>query len=168
VFRCPSDPKLDDLFTLDADDGSGPMLDLARANYVGMFGTKELEDCEGLGAQQCTSDGPLYHNSKTNFRDILDGLTSTILAGERSSRLGDSTWTGSVAGGEEGMARAMGVADHTPNHASSHLDDFGSHHPGGAQFLIGDGSVRFISENIALPVYQSLATRAGGEPIGNF
>jgi prepilin-type N-terminal cleavage/methylation domain-containing protein len=168
VFRCPSDPKIDDLFTLDAEDGSGPILDLARANYVGMFGTKELEDCEGLGSQQCTSDGPLYHNSKTNFRDLLDGLTSTILAGERSSRLGDSTWTGSVTGGEEAMARAMGVADHTPNHASSHLDDFGSHHPGGAQFVLGDGSVRFISENIALPVYQSLATRASGEPVGSF
>jgi prepilin-type N-terminal cleavage/methylation domain-containing protein len=168
IFRCSSDPKIEDLFTLDAEDGSGPILDLARANYVGMFGTKELEDCEGLGPQQCTSDGPLYHNSKTNFRDILDGLTSTILAGERSSRLGDSTWTGSVSGGEEAMARAMGVADHTPNHASSHLDDFGSHHAGGAQFVLGDGSVRFISENIALPVYQSLATRAGGEPAANF
>lgn len=168
VFRCPSDPKVDDLFTLDAEDGSGPLLDLARANYVGMFGTKELEDCEGLGPLQCQSDGPLYHNSKTNFRDILDGLTNTILAGERSSRLGDSTWTGSVSGGEEAFARVMGVADHTPNHTSSHLDDFGSHHSGGAQFLLGDGSVRFLSENIALPAYQSLSTRAGGESVGSF
>lgn len=123
VFRCPSDPKNEDVFTLYADDGSGPMLDLARANYVAMFGAKELEDCEGLGPRQCMSDGAMYHNSKTNFRDILDGLTSTILAGERSSRLGHSTWTGSVAGGEEALARAMGVADHTPNHTSSHLDD---------------------------------------------
>ena len=168
VFRCPSDPKSDDLFTLDAEDGSGPMLQLARANYVAMFGTQELHDCEGLGPQQCKSDGPLYHNSKTNFRDILDGLTSTILAGERSSRLGDSTWTGSVSGGEEAFVRVMGVADHTPNHTSSHLDDFGSHHPGGAQFVLGDGSVRFISENIALPIYQSLSTRAGKEPVGSF
>jgi prepilin-type N-terminal cleavage/methylation domain-containing protein/prepilin-type processing-associated H-X9-DG protein len=143
VFRCPSDPKLDDHFTLDAEDGSGPLLDLARASYVAMFGTLELEDCEGLGSQQCRSDGPFYHNSKTNFRDILDGLTSTILAGERSVRVGDSTWTGSVSGGEEAFARVMGIADHTPNHPHSHLDDFGSHHPGGAQFLLGDGSVRF-------------------------
>jgi prepilin-type N-terminal cleavage/methylation domain-containing protein/prepilin-type processing-associated H-X9-DG protein len=168
VFRCPSDPFREDLFMLDAEDGSGPMLDLARANYVGMFGTMELEDCEGLGSQQCKSDGPLYHNSKTNFRDILDGLTSTILAGERSSRVGHSTWTGAVSGGEEAFARVMGIADHTPNHPNSHLDDFGSYHPGGAQFLLGDGSVRFIAETIALPVYQSLATRAAGEPVGSF
>jgi prepilin-type processing-associated H-X9-DG protein len=144
------------------------LLDLARASYVAMFGTLELEDCEGLCSQQCRSDGPFYHNSKTNFRDILDGLTSTILAGERSVRVGDSTWTGSVSGGEEAFARVMGIADHTPNHPHSHLDDFGSHHPGGAQFLLGDGSVRFLSESIALPVYQSLATRSGGEAVGSF
>jgi type II secretory pathway pseudopilin PulG len=74
VFRCPSDPRVEDVFTLDAEDGSGPLLDLARANYVGMFGTTELEDCEGLGSQQCLGDGPLYHNSKTNFRELLDRL----------------------------------------------------------------------------------------------
>jgi prepilin-type N-terminal cleavage/methylation domain-containing protein len=170
VFRCPSDAYVEDLFTLDAEDGSGPLLDLARANYVAMFGTRELEDCEGLGPQQCTGDGPLYHNSKTNFRDLLDGLTSTILAGERSSRVGHSTWTGAVAGGEEAFARVMGIADHTPNHPNSHLDDFGRYHPGGALFLLGDGSVRFLSEKIALPVYQGLATRSGGEPtpVGGF
>jgi prepilin-type processing-associated H-X9-DG protein len=62
----------------------------------------------------------------------------------------------------------LGIADHTPNHANSHLDDFGSHHPGGAQFLLGDGSVRFLAETISLTLYQPLATRAAGEPVGSF
>ena len=169
VFRCPADPRVEESFILDAEDGSGPLVDMARSNYVAMFGTMELEDCEGLGpGQQCVSDGPLYHNSKTGFRDLLDGLTSTILTGERSSRVGDSTWTGVVAGGEEAFARVMGIADHTPNHPNSHLDDFGSHHSGGAHFLLGDGSVRFLSEHISLTIYQSLSTRAGGEPVGSF
>jgi prepilin-type N-terminal cleavage/methylation domain-containing protein len=42
---------------------------------------------------------------------------------------------------------------------------FGSFHPGGANFLIGDGSVTFLSENILMSTYRALATVAGGEMI---
>ena len=43
-----------------------------------------------------------------------------------------------------------------------------SFHTGGAHFLMGDGSVRFISENLGFGVWVSLLTRANGEPIGEF
>jgi hypothetical protein len=39
---------------------------------------------------------------------------------------------------------------------------FGSWHFGGAQFALGDGSVRFLSENIDKLVYESLGKRADG------
>lgn len=45
---------------------------------------------------------------------------------------------------------------------------FGSYHTGGAFFGMADGSVQFLSENIDLGLYQSLATRAGGEVVGEF
>jgi prepilin-type processing-associated H-X9-DG protein len=46
---------------------------------------------------------------------------------------------------------------------------FGSQHTGGAQFVMGDGSVRFISENIdTLIIYPGLASRNGGEVVSNF
>lgn len=38
-----------------------------------------------------------------------------------------------------------------------------SFHVGGAQFLMGDGSVRFIGENVNLAVFVAAVTRAGGE-----
>jgi prepilin-type processing-associated H-X9-DG protein len=42
---------------------------------------------------------------------------------------------------------------------------FGSLHPGGANFALVDGSVRFVSEQTPLDILQALSTRAGGEAI---
>jgi prepilin-type N-terminal cleavage/methylation domain-containing protein/prepilin-type processing-associated H-X9-DG protein len=42
---------------------------------------------------------------------------------------------------------------------------FRSRHPGGVNFLFGDGSVHFLKESIALPTYRALATRALGEVV---
>ncbi|MBS0263034.1 MAG: DUF1559 domain-containing protein [Planctomycetes bacterium] len=43
-----------------------------------------------------------------------------------------------------------------------------SFHTGGAHFLLGDGSVRFIAENISFNTFLSLTTPAGGEVVGEF
>ena len=79
-----------------------------------------------------------------------------------------STWVGVIPGGEEAAVRILGSTDHTPNSPANHFDDFSSEHVGGAHFLFGDGAVRFISMNIDLKVYQSMATRASGDITGEF
>jgi hypothetical protein len=38
-----------------------------------------------------------------------------------------------------------------------------SAHPSGAHFVLGDGSVRILNDEIDLRLYQGLSTRAGGE-----
>jgi prepilin-type N-terminal cleavage/methylation domain-containing protein/prepilin-type processing-associated H-X9-DG protein len=38
-------------------------------------------------------------------------------------------------------------------------------HPGGAQFVMADGSVHFVQDSISSPVYRGLATRAGDETV---
>ncbi len=43
---------------------------------------------------------------------------------------------------------------------------FRSQHPGGANFLFGDGSVKFLKNSIGMAVYRGLSTRSGGEVIG--
>jgi prepilin-type N-terminal cleavage/methylation domain-containing protein len=43
-----------------------------------------------------------------------------------------------------------------------------SFHVGGANFVLGDGSVRFISENISTVTFIALTTRTGGEVVGEF
>jgi hypothetical protein len=51
----------------------------------------ELEECEGLPpGVQCRSDGSFFHLSAIRLADIRDGLSNTLLAGERSSAFGHS------------------------------------------------------------------------------
>ena len=40
---------------------------------------------------------------------------------------------------------------------------FRSYHPGGANFLVGDGTVHFIKQTMNPQIYQALGTRANGE-----
>ncbi len=46
--------------------------------------------------------------------------------------------------------------------------NFGSGHPGGANFALADASVRFIQDTIAPATYAALGTRAGGEVLGDY
>ena len=163
LLLCPSDghPKL---FAIGADDAPGanidggtPLFRIARSNYVGMFGTQEVEDVPSDG------DGIFYHNSRVRFAQITDGLSNTLLVGERGANFGGSVWAGVVAGAAESFVRIVGVADHTPNHPSLHFDDFSSYHPSGVHFLLCDGSVQRLNDSIAAAVYQAMATRGNGE-----
>jgi prepilin-type processing-associated H-X9-DG protein len=43
------------------------------------------------------------------------------------------------------------------------LGSYGSEHPGGCNFVMADGSVRFLSESITLTTLRALSTKAGGE-----
>ena len=140
------------------DDGP-VFITVAKSNYVGMFGPTEIEDSPAFGF------GSFYYQSRVRFGDIADGLSNTLLVGERSSRLGGSTWFGVIPGVAEPMSRVVGAADHTPNHPLGHFEDFRSYHPAGVHFLVGDGSVRMIKETIDPRVYAGLSTIHGHEPV---
>jgi hypothetical protein len=135
------------------------MFEVARANYAGVFGTLEIEDVPSDG------DGVFFHNSRIRSGNIRDGLSNTVVVGERSSRLGSTTWVGSVNGAQKSMARIVGRTGSVPNDVLGHFEDFSSHHVAGAHFLFGDGSVHVLNDGIDPQIYRALATRSGGEAI---
>lgn len=179
VFQCPSDPKPDSVFV---DDRNGTSISLATANYAGVFGTVELDECFAvspgtppLTAQgQCVSNGAFYHNSKVRLRDFIDGTSSTLLAGERTTFTDPltqekfyGTWAGALPETDDAPARVVGHAEHVPNKGHD-PEDFGSFHVGGAHFICADGHVIFLSENMDQNLFMGLGTRNGGEVLGQF
>jgi prepilin-type N-terminal cleavage/methylation domain-containing protein/prepilin-type processing-associated H-X9-DG protein len=176
IFVCPSDTGPD---TFEITDYSANVLGtVARANYIGMFGTSEIPDVPDMG------EGIFYRNSRVKISQITDGTSHTIAVGERASNLAYATWTGAVTNGVvKNLSNVPGADDidwpvfilghtgtvleaQTPNNSAGHADDFTSRHAGGVNFLFADGSVRFINSNVDLYVWVAGGTRAGGEVPG--
>lgn len=179
TLLCPSDTAPNRWQTARRNLSTGALLsnicEVASANYVGMFGTFE----PGVGG-----DGVFFRNSQIGLRDLTDGSSSTLLVGERSFRLGEATWTGAVTGavivpdGSDGVgtgppeSAASLILGHSgdgysPGDRRSHVNQFYSQHSGGVHFLFGDGHVGFLSNSLDYRVYQTLTTRAGGEPVSD-
>ncbi|MEZ6137846.1 MAG: DUF1559 domain-containing protein [Pirellulaceae bacterium] len=144
---------------MDIDADGDKLFPISKSNYVGMFGTFELEDAPYRG------DGMFFGNSRIAFRDVHDGLSNTLMIGERGSRLGKSIWHGNIPEAAEPHARIVGVADHGPNDPAGHFEDFSSFHSAGVNFMRADASVGFLPNTIDLQVYQAMSTRDGGETV---
>ncbi|HWL09654.1 MAG TPA: DUF1559 domain-containing protein [Planctomicrobium sp.] len=138
--------------------------------------------------------GPLYRNSRIRASSVTDGLSNTVFIGEHVPLLSYKTWVGvhpeaSVCHNNpdvfpaatfacDGAATLVNVHSgpaageedliHPPNSPLSHVCQMYSQHTGGCNVLLGDGSVRFISQFIHQPTWAALSSCAGGEVIGEF
>jgi prepilin-type N-terminal cleavage/methylation domain-containing protein/prepilin-type processing-associated H-X9-DG protein len=129
-------------------------------------------------------NGPFQQNVRHKTSDILDGTSNTAACGERYrynngpgsdgtvTHGGWGTWfIGSphAQNGHNGFTGSTGlplnpviplsqVASNT-----THLMAYSSRHPGGANFLFLDGSVRFLRNSISSTIMTAIGSRSGGE-----
>ena len=180
AYFCPSypgDPVV--------ENASNYYMNGASCTYQGVAGV--LRDGEpytsaGGGAGNIPHNGLFGWDVVRRVRQVTDGLSNTLAIGEYVQR--DKTGEFSVLPGNVRPwifgalsdkssyvfrvlewpinANVERKADNIP---FNHLP-LGSSHPGGANFLVADGSVAFLSENTALTVYQALGTIDGGEVEG--
>lgn len=156
----------------DADgDGEDPF---NRGNVRSDFGNQPVSGPFGRG---------YFSPLNTRMRDLTDGTSNTILMGEIRMTCNlyspwgwawpESLWYATTA------PINFPTCPNDPGYGSNPCFSndggnwnatfgFKSEHTGGAQFLLGDGSVRFIQENIDRLTYARLGDKADGGVIGEF
>lgn len=137
-------------------------------------------------------NGLLYPGSKTRIAEVADGLSNTLIFGERTF-YPDEWLRGAIKYGQPPneirsystmnvltpinfdpiqdtlpLPTATIQAAGCTNHPGACLlranyRPFGSDHPGGAHFAFADGSVHFLNENLDVTVLMELATKDRGE-----
>ena len=158
---------------------------VAPTSYKGSIGDTILTpECSGtdtpfldFGSQpdtHCTDEanGLFFRNSYRNpvkLSEITDGTTHTFMAGEAVVEQ-DFHSVAFISEGDWATCGIplnfflVGVDDSTIKRDRwLEVRSFKSLHPGGAQFVMADGSVHFVTEGMDHIVYRGLSTRAGDE-----
>jgi len=187
--NCPSHPDAGEQLS----NGTN-MEHLSRGNYAASYGKGGYGR---IHTQTADIGGVFGNNSRNGVRDITDGSSNTLAISELKFRTPSSsgpstadtrgTWSYGAMGAStfttqtgpnsavpdgvwgcrnmpsEGMPCVQIGSPYTEMYAAPR-----SYHTGGVHGCMADGSVRFISENIDLALFQGLGTRGGGETNGDF
>jgi prepilin-type N-terminal cleavage/methylation domain-containing protein len=168
-LTCPSDPGKRTLGKSNAY-GPGGGYDGAKTNYDFITSTRDFF-CNHWSNADHTQRTMFGENSDTHVYDVLDGLSNTIAMGETTVDVYNGR---TAAWGYRGWVMTGIDLRHSINDWSFHTyieprrgrlgswGRAGSLHPGGAQFCIADGSVRFIDEEVSTATLVRLSYMADG------
>lgn len=193
MFRCPSDTGPEQ-FEVTAN---GTAIQLPASNYPGVLGYGNLSVSPGSASGvffrnssvriRDITDGTtntFLVGERRSEHDFIDALTPVA---------SNSTWYAAIPGatrpagmmmpamqeaqtslilghvGQDALTTpmVMPAMQHTPN-STNHIANFSSRHTGGAQFLLCDGSVHFLSENADYSIFRNMGEKNDGNVVGEF
>jgi prepilin-type processing-associated H-X9-DG protein len=143
AFACPSQPTVRQTAT-------------PASNYAGCHHEVEAPIAED-------NHGVLFLNSHIAERDVTDGVEHTIYLGEKRTDFDDLGWMSGTRATLRNTGTPIGKTSEEKPANNLYVGGFGAYHPGGANFLFGDGAVRFVNAVIDQQVYQQLGDRADGK-----
>ena len=189
-YLCPSSQETDPTPNTRAVYNNGATYRIGVSNYLAVTGTLDI---------RCNSqaDGLFWDNSGIDMAKIVDGTSNTFAYTERATnpRYTNGNWIGGAWAGSTIQVYAASPTWYCGNlgyeavrwymvatrYSWSVINspDWGygpsSCHPGGCHFLLADGAVRFVSENIdcvrntaPMSTYQKLGCRNDGESVGEY
>lgn len=191
TYLCPSNVFRRDVPGSCLDSGGG-LIDRGRApgTYAANIGTRDYNAVWRYipFAQRPVLDGAIVYSDCTTpttaMRDFIDGVSNVLLVGETAWNLADyefpasstncpgqtrwgfTYWSvpypGSTAATSQFGFNIKDVPE-DGQFTTSWLRHFRSDHPGGSNFVMGDGRVLFMATEIDGDVYDGLASRNGGE-----
>ena len=190
-FLCPSDDSSEDGLLNNRSDlnNPDPLGKWGVTNYkacagsnwnAGLFawvnsgvtgvGGKNAGNSDGLNSGNgviCSNQTDV--NPPTRIRDLSDGTSNTYIIGEAMAGWSQWNWwynpnavTATCAIPLNRVLKVAKALNDWPNNYA-----FASRHTGGGQFGLGDGSVRFVSDNIDTITYRAFATLSSGEVVNS-
>jgi prepilin-type N-terminal cleavage/methylation domain-containing protein/prepilin-type processing-associated H-X9-DG protein len=180
AFLCPSDPQDGELVGCCSgwQVGGHSLEDVRMTNMAGVADSEDWT-CNGIAANQYSvNDGMMGEREGARIRDVRDGTSHTLFVGEvtgggRGSYRAHFWVSWDLLDTRDGINGPFSVPggdwapDESPSGTYTGFRDtgFSSYHPGGCHFALADGSVHFLTENLASQVLVALTTRAGGEVV---
>jgi len=179
VFICPSDPgtpfMVDNSAFYSVKVGSG--LKGARTNYD--FHVNCHINCNHWKSLASNVRNMFGENSDSGLNSVIDGTTTTFMVGETTldvvngegNAWGYRGWVmiGVDASCTQQNGRGINVLDRGPTRPTripGQLGSWawaGSNHPGGCHFVMGDGSVQWVSQTIDFTLLTRLSRMADGQ-----
>lgn len=172
-FLCPSNPQPDTIVNKAGAFAGALPNGMPRTDMAGVADSISWKCNSGAGVRPTSvGNGLLYAISRVKMRDIIDGASNTLMVGEITGSLSQSGLNGNSFTGYDVFDTSNGLnsIDTVPGGGTFAFrpQGFSSYHVGGCHFVLGDGSVRFISENIDQGTLSGITTRAGKEVVGEF
>jgi prepilin-type N-terminal cleavage/methylation domain-containing protein/prepilin-type processing-associated H-X9-DG protein len=175
AYLCPSDPAKGELIDTFSGvwPGHPPLEDSAMTSMAGVADSiRTWVLSTWVPFAYPLVDGVFGANQPCRIADVTDGTSNTLMVGEVTAE-GKGTHNGffwssaslaSTYDGINGQFTTPGGTYPTPAHGGFYASGFASFHPGGCNFVMADGSVTFLSQNIDQStghnVLASLTTRA--------